>query len=125
MNTIKPTEHELAETVYVFEYCSQFLKKEESLARYLNFIEFKVKNNGKGARNLLERTINNHSVEEIKQARDIIDEGMLILGLKLRERVLNEAPDLIIRCAKCGGVLRTPNARQCRWCGDNWHDLSE
>ncbi|MCB9678207.1 MAG: hypothetical protein H6737_24110 [Alphaproteobacteria bacterium] len=28
------------------------------------------------------------------------------------------------RCQRCNGLCRTPRARQCRWCGHNWHDVA-
>jgi hypothetical protein len=38
-------------------------------------------------------------------------------------RVLSEAGDEIIvnRCPRCNRVVRTPRARQCFWCGFDWH----
>jgi hypothetical protein len=38
-------------------------------------------------------------------------------------RVLSEARDKVVinRCPNCHRVLRTPLARQCFWCGHNWH----
>ena len=28
------------------------------------------------------------------------------------------------RCPKCRRIPRTPNARQCLWCGHDWHDVA-
>ena len=41
-------------------------------------------------------------------------------------RVLREnGGDLTInRCSKCNRIVRTPQARQCLWCGHNWHDAT-
>lgn len=38
-------------------------------------------------------------------------------------RILNEHSDKIFfnRCPKCGRLARTPQARQCRSCGHDWH----
>ena len=38
-------------------------------------------------------------------------------------RILNEQSDEIFfnRCPKCGRLARTPQARQCRSCGHDWH----
>ena len=40
------------------------------------------------------------------------------------QRILNEHRDQIVmnRCPRCGGVARTPQARQCRFCKYDWHD---
>ncbi|MDG3002292.1 hypothetical protein [Paludisphaera mucosa] len=39
------------------------------------------------------------------------------------KRVLAEAADesFVNRCPKCRRVVRTPKARQCFWCGFDWH----
>jgi hypothetical protein len=40
-------------------------------------------------------------------------------------RVLAEAGDEVFvnRCPRCNRVVRTPQARQCFWCGFDWHSL--
>lgn len=38
------------------------------------------------------------------------------------KRILLECGDVIVnRCPQCGRVVRTPRARQCLWCGHDWH----
>lgn len=43
---------------------------------------------------------------------------------RVRERVLAEAAGAVFvnRCPRCERVVRTPLARQCLWCGHDWHD---
>lgn len=37
-------------------------------------------------------------------------------------RILLECDDAIVnRCPQCRRVVRTPRARQCLWCGHDWH----
>ena len=42
---------------------------------------------------------------------------------RVRIRVLAESGGEVFvnRCPSCGRVVRTPNARQCLWCGHDWH----
>ena len=40
----------------------------------------------------------------------------------VRDRVLRDHPEAVVRCPKCNGVLRTPRAQQCRWCFHAWHE---
>lgn len=42
---------------------------------------------------------------------------------RVRDRLLTEhGPEVFInRCPKCRRVVRTPQARQCFWCGHDWH----
>ena len=120
-------EQELAEASYVAEYCSEYLTKEERLARMISLVELKtpVKKDVPESQRVRDMRmadiVANYSKEEITKAREIIEVGMTELALNLRERVLRENPKLIARCRKCNGVLRTPKARQCRWCGFDWH----
>jgi hypothetical protein len=40
------------------------------------------------------------------------------------KRLMTEYADTIQvkRCPQCARVVRTPRARQCFWCGNDWHD---
>ncbi|MGC4006447.1 MAG: hypothetical protein QM811_26315 [Pirellulales bacterium] len=46
---------------------------------------------------------------------------------KVRDRLLADLEDPIVihRCGRCRKVLRTPLARQCLWCGYDWHGSDE
>ncbi len=39
------------------------------------------------------------------------------------KRILEEERDKVFlnNCSKCGKLVRTPNAKQCRHCGHDWH----
>jgi hypothetical protein len=39
----------------------------------------------------------------------------------VRDRVLRDHPEVVNRCPKCRRVVRTPRAKQCRWCFHDWH----
>jgi hypothetical protein len=51
--------------------------------------------------------------------------GRGALGARLEARLLAEHPGevLINRCPKCGGVARTPQAKQCRFCHHSWREV--
>lgn len=40
----------------------------------------------------------------------------------VRDRVLRDHPEVVARCPQCNRVLRTPRAKQCRWCFHAWHE---
>jgi hypothetical protein len=42
---------------------------------------------------------------------------------RVRERLLSECgPEIFVnRCPSCKRLVRTPQARQCFWCGFDWH----
>ena len=43
---------------------------------------------------------------------------------KVRDRLLKEhaAEVFVNRCPRCNRIVRTPKARQCLWCGHDWHN---
>jgi hypothetical protein len=48
--------------------------------------------------------------------------GLEAFRIAASRRILNEHPDLWVnRCPRCLRVTRTPLARQCFWCGHDWH----
>lgn len=50
-------------------------------------------------------------------------DGTEVFRRRVRDRVLQEAGDQITihRCPSCNRILRTLLARQCLWCGHDWH----
>jgi hypothetical protein len=48
-------------------------------------------------------------------------DGHEAFRIAVRDRVLRDHPGIVARCPRCNAVLRTPNARQCRWCLHDWH----
>ena len=42
---------------------------------------------------------------------------------RVRNRIVRECADRIVinRCPKCSRLVVTPKARQCLWCGHDWH----
>jgi hypothetical protein len=53
----------------------------------------------------------------------MIDLGYEHLKASSRDRILRESPSelYIHRCPTCKRVLASPIARQCLWCGEDWH----
>jgi hypothetical protein len=52
-----------------------------------------------------------------------LSEGPEAFRRRVSRRVLAEHNSVVVvnRCPKCRRVLRTPQARQCFWCGHDWH----
>ena len=57
------------------------------------------------------------------EARRLASEGLRMFVTRTAQRILAEYSDEIAfnNCPQCGAVARTPNARQCRFCGFDWH----
>ena len=52
-------------------------------------------------------------------------EGAEAFRRRVANRILTEHQDAVImnRCPSCGRIARTPQARQCFWCGLDWHKV--
>jgi hypothetical protein len=57
------------------------------------------------------------------EAEAALADGVEVFRRRVCRRVVTEhgASVLINRCPSCGRVVRTPQARQCFWCGFDWH----
>jgi hypothetical protein len=54
----------------------------------------------------------------------LLEDGYDDFEIQAATKLLNEFPEKIIlnNCPKCGQLTRTPTAKQCRHCGNDWHD---
>lgn len=54
---------------------------------------------------------------------DLIKDGEEVFLINVAERIMKENSDEIFLnyCPKCNGLARTPLAKQCRFCGHDWH----
>ncbi len=52
-----------------------------------------------------------------------LSEGYIQFTLNCAERILKGNPDKVLfnLCPVCKKLARTPFAKQCRWCGHDWH----
>jgi|HubBroStandDraft_6_1064221.scaffolds.fasta_scaffold77147_2 hypothetical protein len=50
--------------------------------------------------------------------------GIDLFRRDARDRILAEHPQEVTtnRCARCQRIVATPLARQCLWCGHDWHN---
>lgn len=113
---------------YVFRYYAHLMTKQEHVAhRHLIGT----------AKAMRGRTDVVAQVEARKSAspglRDLLCSDAEVLGLtsegldvfieRVAQRILGEHRDEVEfnNCPKCGALARTPKARQCRFCGFDWH----
>jgi hypothetical protein len=59
-------------------------------------------------------------VPEVEAA---LADGPEVFRRRVRDRLLSERglEVFVNRCPRCSRVVRTPQARQCFWCGFDWH----
>ncbi|MBN1209666.1 MAG: hypothetical protein JXB05_32760 [Myxococcaceae bacterium] len=58
------------------------------------------------------------------EVQALLARGKQAFASTLEQRLLREHPGEVVinRCPKCGGVARTPRARQCRFCAHSWRE---
>ncbi|MDH6309209.1 ribosomal protein L40E [Dysgonomonas sp. PFB1-18] len=56
-------------------------------------------------------------------ALDLLKDGEDVFYINVAKRIMAESPHKVFLnyCSKCNGLARTPQAKQCRFCGYDWH----
>ena len=111
---------------YVVTYYSHLMTKAELLARRHLTAAMKATHGGSDkqaqadTRNhrMLSRWLSNDP-EVLRLAAN----GYEAFAQQTATRILSEHGDRVVinRCPACGALARTPKARQCRFCGHDWH----
>ena len=99
-------------TRYVLNYFPHLLTHRERLVLHLATMR---------AKKLTAARVESWLTPEIAAALE--DEGPEGFRRRTRDQVLKEHADSIYvnRCTMCRRVVATPKARQCLWCGHDWH----
>jgi hypothetical protein len=63
---------------------------------------------------------------DVKELKAALADGVEALRSRAATRVIGEHADEIFihRCPECDRVVRTPVAKQCFWCGHDWHNAA-
>jgi len=57
-----------------------------------------------------------------EKTNQLVELGNDKMEMVIAERLLKESGEIVINnCPKCGRLARTPSAKQCRYCGHDWH----
>ena len=50
-------------------------------------------------------------------------DGIDVFRDRVRDRILRDHADdvFVNRCSECSRIVMSPEARQCLWCGHDWH----
>ena len=61
---------------------------------------------------------------EDKEVLELLKHGFDSFEISVATRILTENKDKVILnyCPKCRQLARTPTSKQCRKCGNEWHD---
>jgi hypothetical protein len=117
----KETYDEEAElTEYVWHNYSHLLSKREYLAATAILADQKAESSSPRLAEALKR---NWGSASDPQFADFLAGGNELFRKRVRERILGDCANevFINRCAKCDRIVATPRAKQCLWCGHDWH----
>jgi hypothetical protein len=112
-------------TSYIWHNYPHLFNEAENLAGRTLLGEAKAANCGSEQmrRKLLEK-LSHRGLEEVDQ---LLSDGEVAFRIAAAARVLATHPDEVFvnRCSKCQCIVATPRAKQCLWCGYDWHGFSE
>jgi hypothetical protein len=119
---------------YVFKYYGHLMTEHERLAFRHLITTAKATRGRTDVEAQTEAKDSTRRLRELRHMRDTLldDPSVLLLArdgieafiLRTGRRILKEHPDRIAFncCPRCGRLARTPTARQCRFCGHDWHN---
>ena len=111
-------------TVYLWRNYRYLLTSLESLADRALLAEAKAAHSSpEMAKRLQERWGAQNNPDVIAALAD----GGDTFRERVRDRMMKECRDSITlnRCPICARLVETPKARQCLWCGHDWHPATE
>lgn len=110
-------------TSYVFFNYPDLMTLHEGLAYKSTVGKLKADHaHSPGMRELLLR----EWVSKDPEVLQLLEGGSEQFFVNVSQRILREHPAEVFlnRCPRCGGLARTPQAKQCRHCFFSWHDDS-
>ncbi|XZE48173.1 hypothetical protein SH248x_001221 [Planctomycetaceae bacterium SH248] len=68
-----------------------------------------------------------YSYRHVPEVDALLADGMRGMGKAMKARMEREKVVglYVNRCLRCERIVATPQARQCLWCGNDWHHLRE
>jgi predicted RNA-binding Zn-ribbon protein involved in translation (DUF1610 family) len=116
---------------YVFRYYRHLTTRQERLA-YKNLILTAKRMEGRTdvdaqieMRNIPQHpaTPEAFTMSDDPEVWRLASEGLWMFVVRTGQRILTDHSDKVQfnNCPQCGSVARTPKARQCRFCGFDWH----
>ncbi len=107
---------------YIIAHCRKYFLKEERQA----LLQLSMTEEGKLSSQKL--ALAEWKVEKMygftnPKASEIVALGNQAAMRQIAQRVYDQHKNEIINlCPACGKLARTPNAQQCRHCGNDWHN---
>lgn len=116
---------DLFRAAYIINYFSNLLTKTEKDALRHYQTSYSVGFDIDDSSTIVKKAYEKGWLSSHPKVLDLLKDGYETFELNVANRVMNETPEKVFfnNCVKCGGLARTPFARQCRFCGNNWHHI--
>jgi hypothetical protein len=109
-------------TDYIFTYCSGFFSETESKAHRHHFGTIKFTSYSEN--HTLIKEVKKKFITDDPSVLKLLEGGYTEFMQNTAERIYKDhESDLELNlCPRCDKIARTPKAKQCRFCGYDWHD---
>ncbi len=107
---------------YISQYCTEYKTASENAASNHYFAQvklLKLKDQSKSVSDAYEK-LASKDPEVLELLKDGYDNFVYKFAQRIYENHFHELE--INKCPKCKGVARTPQAKQCRYCGNSWRE---
>lgn len=106
---------------YIIAYYSHLLTDDEQKALKHLWSMFKLEGDVDGIRTRMYVKTGRLSTD--LKILELTENGYDAFAMACATRIIREAPDKVFfnLCPVCKRLARTPKAKQCRWCGYDWH----
>jgi hypothetical protein len=109
---------------YIITYYSNLMTESDKIAwkHYSSTIKLAGSNNAE----LLDMYKRKGWISEDEEILILLENGYDNFELNTAKKILQNFPEEVFlnNCQKCGKLARTPTAKQCRFCGFDWHNIS-
>ena len=111
---------------YIINYFSHLLTTKEKLAIKHTRSTLKLDYSGNHKATLTRIYRKKGWLSEDQEVLDLLKGGYANFERMVAERILEEHKNGVYlnKCPRCQKLARTPQARQCRYCGHDWHHLT-
>jgi hypothetical protein len=108
---------------YILKFFPRLLNEKEARAKLHQSAIFKLNgvSNKANFENLMHRE---GLLSDDPEVMQLLKDGYDVFESQSADRIMKESPDKVYfnNCPQCGKLARTPQAKQCRFCGRSWHE---
>jgi hypothetical protein len=120
---------DLETAYYIVHHFPRLLKDDEAAVLRYDLAMFKIKTpDAYDSVEAYERKVNfyrkGNNISESPAVLNLLANGVQQFYINAAIRIIEETPNKIYfnNCPSCKKLARTPYAKQCKYCGNSWHD---